>query len=86
MATTAVITCIIAVIITFSMTYLWLKNKLSRKHIVPLQASYRGLSLPSPIELDTNKAYSLQPVVHVSENEAYATTLAHRIKDTTAKQ
>ena len=48
--------------------------------MLPLQA--RGLSLPSPIELDVNKAYT----IHVSENEAYATTLAHQIKDTTAKQ
>ena len=72
--------CIIAVTITLTMICLWLKNKLSRSHMLPLQA--RGLSLPSPIELDVNKAYT----IHVSENEAYATTLAHRIKDTTAKQ
>lgn len=77
MATTVVITCVIAVIITLSIMCLWLKNKLSRK---PLQA--RCLPLSSPIEIDSNKGYDLQPsIIEIIENEAYGTNVAHRNKD-----
>ena len=86
MATAMATACIIefAVITALIMMCLWLKNRLSKKHTLPLQA--RGLSLPSPIEIDGNKSYGFQPtVVEVRENEAYGTNFAHRITEKTAK-